>query len=143
MVLWREQANNIGFTEGNVIILENVVVSKFNSQCSLTTTFETLITVVEESMTIASTQHPRPKSDVVSLNTSILAIKEFSCMHTCIDCRSEITSDHHMRALAITCPTCSTTFLKQEAQLSNHCMILLSDKKWVKAHTRVSIIKHY
>ena len=40
-VLWRERADNFHFSEGDVLSLENAVVSNFNNTISLTTTFET------------------------------------------------------------------------------------------------------
>ena len=76
LVLWRERAENIEFSEGDVLSLQNVVLSTFNNQLSVTSSFETVITTLNEEMTVASTQHPLPKSNVISLQTFIDAIKE-------------------------------------------------------------------
>ena len=54
-------------------MLENVVASTFNNQISLTTTFETQLKMVSESMTVTSTE--RPKSNVVPLTSSVIAVK--------------------------------------------------------------------
>ena len=82
-VLWRERADNFHFSESDVLSLENAVVSNFNNTISLTTTFKTTITKVDELITVVTTKRPLPKSNLVSLQSSILAIKEFSCAYTC------------------------------------------------------------
>ena len=46
LVLWRERAETIQFKEGNVLSLQNVVLSTFNNQLSVTSTFETVITTL-------------------------------------------------------------------------------------------------
>lgn len=139
LVLWRERAENIEFGKGDVLSLQNVVLSTFNNQLSVTSSFETVITTLNEEMTVASTQHPLPKSNVVSLETFIVAIKEFICTYTCIDCRKQIDPGAYMESPTITCPTCSTMFLKESTQLSNHCMVRLNNKQWFSANTGVSI----
>ena len=53
--------------KGDVLMLENVV-STFNNQISLTTTFETQMKMISELMTVTLTEHP--KSDVVPLTSS-------------------------------------------------------------------------
>ena len=139
LVLWRERAETIQFKEGDVLSLQNVVLSTFNNQLSVTSTFATVITTLNEEMTVASTQHPLPKSNVVSLQTFIVAIKEFICTYTCIDCRKQIDPGASMESPTITCPTCSTMFLKESTQISNHCMVRLNNKQWFSAHTGVSV----
>ena len=53
MVFWRKRAENISFTDGDVLDLANMVVSKFNGQLQLTTTFESSIKVLDKELTIA------------------------------------------------------------------------------------------
>ena len=138
LVLWRERAENISFQKDDVLMLENVVISTFNNESSLTTTFKTSITVVKDVMTIISTERPNKDPDVIS---TILAIKEFMCTYGCIGCKNEIVcADSYNNNTTITCPTCSTIFLKQHAKLKNQCTVLLSNKKWFQAYTSVSII---
>lgn len=66
LVLWREQAENIEFSKGDVLSLQNLLLSTFNNQLSVTSSFETVITTLNEEMTVPSTQHPLPKSNVTS-----------------------------------------------------------------------------
>ena len=79
-------------------------------------------------------------SNVVSLNTSIRAVKEFECTISCLSssCRKTISPDS-VEGNLITCPTCSTMFLTECATLNNNCMILLEDNRWFKANTSVSV----
>ena len=80
LVLWRDRADNAEFEEGDVLGLENMVLSEFNNHFSLTATLETIITKLNENMTIsAAPPKPSPKSNVISMQTSILGLKEFSC----------------------------------------------------------------
>ena len=138
-VLWRERADNFHFSEGDVLSLENAVVSNFNNTINLTTTFETTITKVDELITVVTTKRPLPKSNLVSLQSSILAIKEFSCAYTCIECRKDIEPGPFNNRRVINCPTSSTVFLKYSAILSNRCSVLLTNKQWLTASTGVSI----
>ena len=119
-------------------MLQNVVVSTFNHQISLTTTFKTQMQVISESMTVTSSEHSLPKSNVVSLTTSILAINEFTCNYSCIECKKEINAGACKEVAAITCPTCGTIFLKSSVSVNNNCMVMLADRKWFQAHTSVS-----
>ena len=135
----RQLADNFHFSEGDVLSLENAVVSNFNNTISLTTTFKTTITKVDELITVVTTKRPLPKSKLVSLQSSILAIKEFSCAYTCIECRKDIEPGPFQNRHVINCPTCSTVFLKDSAILSNRCSVLLTNKQWLTASTGVSI----
>ena len=87
LVLWRDRADNAEFEEGDVLGLENMVLSEFNNHFSLTATLETIITKLNENMTIsAAPPKPSPKSNVISMQTFILGLKEFSCTFKCIGC---------------------------------------------------------
>ena len=136
LVLWRDQAESINFEKGDVLMLENIVVSTFSNQISLTTTFERQMKVVSESMTVTSTEHP--KCDVVPLTSSVLAIKEFACTYSCIDCKKEIDIGDCKDVEVITCSTCSSMFLESCASVNNRCLVMLDDRKWFKACTSVS-----
>lgn len=72
------------------------------------------------------------------LQTFIDAIKEFICTYTCIECRKQINPGTYMDSPTITCPTCSTIFLKENSNLTNHCMFRLTNKQWYSANTGVS-----
>lgn len=88
LILWREQADVICFKNGDVLRLENVVVSKFNGQLNLTTAFETSITVLDEEMTVArSAKRPLATCNVICTQASILAVKEFIATYSCLACR--------------------------------------------------------
>ena len=75
MVLWRDHAENSQVVEGNVLSIKNAVVSNYHQALSLTTTFETTITSIDEVMTAAPAEEPSLSSNVVSVETTILAIK--------------------------------------------------------------------
>lgn len=138
MVLWRDRAENSQVVEGNVLSIKNAVVSNYHQALSLTTTFETTINTIDEVMTAAPAEEPSLNSNLVSLETTILAIKEFSCQYSCIGCRKGIDLDPSEDSVTVTCPTCSSVFLKQIAVITNRCMILLSNKQWFSTHTEVS-----
>ncbi|CAB4002780.1 Hypothetical predicted protein [Paramuricea clavata] len=134
LVLWRERAESVTFNEGDVLCLENVV-SKFNNIFTLTMTFETAISKVDDQMANMAVRNVKRQlsrpSNVVSLNTSIHAVKEFQCTLSCLSCRKTI-SPNSVEGNLITCPTCSTMFLTERATLNNSCMILLEDNRWFK-----------
>lgn len=121
-----------------MLSLQSAVVSTFNGNISLTTVYETTITEIDEQITVLPTKRSLPKSNVVSLQTSVLVIKEFTCTYTCIDCRKKIEPGPFKDSAVIICQTCSTTFLKEGAMLTNTCMVLLNNKQWYKANTAVS-----
>ena len=137
LVLWRERAENINFIEGDVLALQNMVVSNFNNHVSLTTSFDAGITKLEEQMSVSQPK-AFPKSNVTSLETLILALKEFNCTFKCISCRMDINQNATCTSPMLKCPTCSTMFLKNTAQLNNQCMVLLPNNQWFTANTRVS-----
>ena len=66
-----------------------MVASKFNGQLYLTTTFESSITVLDEEMTVAKPTKRR-SSNVTSMHTSILAVKEFIVTCSCLACREPL-----------------------------------------------------
>ena len=130
LVLWRDNAE---FENGDVLGLENIVLSEFNNHLSLTATLETIITKLNENMTIsAAPPKPSPKSNVISRQTSILGLKEFSCTFKCIRCRMDVDAKRTAGPM-LKYQTCSL-FLKQSAHLGN-CYMLY---KWFSANTQVS-----
>ena len=136
--LWRDAAkeSNIKFKENDTLELNQVVVSVFNGRSTLTITAETSIKVIDETIEV-SHKIPIVKSSVVSMETCIMAIKDFKTTFKCIGCRKDIplaTSD------LLTCQSCSTTFLKEMAEVSQSCSVLLqSNKQWLTAKTGVRI----
>jgi hypothetical protein len=140
LILWRERADVIAFEDGNVLNLENIVVSKFNGKLNLTTAFESSITILDEEMTVARpTKRPLPKSNIISMEASVRAIKEFISTFSCMACRKQIDlADVQGIGGLISCPTCSCTFLKSALPPAQKCLILLSDNnQWFTAHTKV------
>lgn len=111
LVLWRERAETITFVEGDVLSLENVIVSTFNNQPTLTTTFESVISKIDDQITVAVRNVKRrlaQSTNVVSLTTYILAVKEFQYTYSCVNCRKGISPDALKGSASVTCPTCST-----------------------------------
>lgn len=138
LVLWRDRADNAEFEEGDVLGLENIILSEFNNHLSLTATLETTITKLNENMTVsAAPPKPSPKSNVISMQASILGLKEFSSTFKCIGCHMDVDPKRTAGPM-LKCPTCSTLFLKQSAHLGNRCMLLLTNNKWFAANTQVS-----
>ncbi|CAB4035103.1 Hypothetical predicted protein, partial [Paramuricea clavata] len=140
LILWREWADVIAFEDGNVLNLENIVVSKFNGKLNLTTAFESSITILDEEMTVARpTKRPLSKSNIISMEASVRAIKEFISTFSCMSCRKQIDlADVQGIGGFISCPTCSCTFLKSALPPAQKCLILLSDNnEWFTAHTKV------
>ena len=86
LVLWRERAENFEFSAGDVLSLQQIVVSNYNRVVALTATSETLITKVDESMRVQTVQRPVAKSNVMTLETCVLALREFKCEYLCIYC---------------------------------------------------------
>ena len=134
-ILWRERADAVSFKEGDVIRLDNAVVSRFSGVLNLTTAFETSITVLEEEMAAVtkSAKRLQPSSNVVSMDTSILAVKEWVVTYSCMSCRKPINVDDNNNAL-IMCNVCSCMFLKDTVPASQKCMVLLScNNQWFTA----------
>lgn len=113
LVLWRDRAENVQFSVGNVLGLQNVVVSNYGHTLNLSTTFVTgMKKFVEDMMVPAAAKRPLPKSNVVSLESPILAIEEFSCSFSWIDYRNKVGFDAYNANVVIKCPACSSMFLK-------------------------------
>ena len=80
LVLWRERAANVEFQNNDIITIENATTSTFNNTINLTTTGETTISKIDD-VELRSVQPEtcaqKPTQVVTSLNTRILAVKEF------------------------------------------------------------------
>jgi hypothetical protein len=145
MVLWRERAKNVNFEKDDVVDIQNAVASSFNNKVNITTSSETTISKLSESLTVCAPNevYIRP-SAVTSVETGVLAIREFKCMVRCINCKKDIDFggldvDGCSSDFLVTCPTCSTTFLGEAARIINDCQLLLSsNKQWFGASTGVS-----
>lgn len=96
LVFWRERPENVNFKEGDLVRLDNMVAwnswLKFNDQLNLTTTFESCITtLLEEEIIVAkSAKRPLSKCNVISMNTSVLAVKELICTYSCLAYREAL-----------------------------------------------------
>ena len=108
LILWRECVEFIAFEDGNVLNLENIVVSKFNGKLNLTTAFKSSIMVVDEEMTVARpAKHPLPKSNIISIEASVRATKEFISTFSFMGCRKQLDlTDVQGVGGLISCPTC-------------------------------------
>ena len=138
LVLWRDRAENVEFNVGNVLCIQNAVMSIHGHTLNLTTTFETSFTKLDQVMTVAAATEPSLNSNSVFLTSSILAIKEFSCKYSCIGCRKDIDSNGSEDSIIVTCPTCSSMFLRELAVPTNRCQILLNNKQWFQIYGDVS-----
>jgi hypothetical protein len=143
LVLWRQRAREINFKENDVISIQNAVTSIFNSKVNITSTSETIIKVVQELITVTTKKADVPKNtSITSLETTILATREFRTFLNCINCRCDI--EHNAETFAeslITCTNCTTAFLYQSSKLRSECTVLLSaSNQWFKAKTGVSRI---
>ncbi|CAB3979699.1 Hypothetical predicted protein [Paramuricea clavata] len=122
---------------GDVLGLQNAVLSECNNHLTITTTLETIISKLSEEMTVsAAPPKSSQKSNVICMETSILAIKDFSCNFKCVGCCMDIDSNSTVGPM-LKCPTCSTLSLKRSAQLYNNCMLLLPNNKRFSANTQV------
>jgi ssDNA-binding replication factor A large subunit len=54
LVLWRQRAKEIKFKENDVISIQNAVTSIFNSKVNITSTWKTIIKVVQELITVTT-----------------------------------------------------------------------------------------
>ncbi len=137
LVLWRDRADNLSLEERDVVSLTNVVLSNFNNCVSLTTSFETAITMIDEEMAICSAPRPTRRSNVTSFQSTILGVKEFTATFKCVGCRTEVKSTAEP---LLTCSACSAEFLKISTSMNNQCKVLLTNNQWFSANTRVSVI---
>ncbi len=73
------------------------------------------------------------------LDSTILAIKEFSCAYICVDCRMDIPVDSSPISRIVRCSRCSSV-LQQVAVQTNSCKILLNNKQWFSVHSLASLL---
>ena len=52
LVLWRQRAEEVNFKAGDVLSLQNVVVSTFREQTTVTTSFETALNIVDKDIAV-------------------------------------------------------------------------------------------
>ena len=74
----------------------------------------------------------------MSLQTTVLGIKDFSCGYTCVSCSNSLETYTYEECDLIECPRCSAQFLRDHASLVCKCLLLLNNKQWFKANTAVS-----
>ena len=94
MVLWRQKAVLIEFNEGDVVNIENAVTLTFNNSVMVSTSAETKITVIDEEIQVelpTCLALPSKKHcTVISVDTNVLAYKNFCCQYRCINCHKTI-----------------------------------------------------
>ena len=110
------------------------MLTHFNNSVSLTTSFESAFTKINEEMVVASVPRSARKSNVVSMESTIVGLKDFSATFQCVGCRSEVKPGADD---LIKCPCCTTEFLKTSTLMSNQCQIKLSNNQWFSANSRV------
>ena len=139
LVLWRDRAENIVFKVGDIVSIENAVISNYGNTLTVTTTLETTISVEEDDeMNVTALNQPVP--NIMPLDSTILAIKEFSCAYACVDCRKDIPVDSTPKSRIVKCPRCSAVFLQQVAVQTNSCKVLLNNKQRFTAHSQASLL---
>ena len=84
----RQRAENVDFKTGDVLSLQNVVVSTFQQQITVTTIFETSLHVIEKD--IAVTEEAKASDKTVEMKTMVLTIKNFQSVSKCFLCKSAI-----------------------------------------------------
>ena len=140
LVLWKERAVKFNFHVNDVIRLENGVTTTFNNNIMLTTAFESTITKVGKDINVPAggRQPGRKRSLISSVESDVLAIKDFKAVYKCFCCKGEIDCSGGSQLL-ITCRTCGTVFLSSSASISNECKVLLSyNQQWFFANSAVS-----
>ena len=138
LVLWRQRAERINFETGDVLSLQNVVLSTFNDKTTVTTSFESTINVADDEIAV--------KEDAKSLNrkielpsTTVLAVKNYQSVLKCFLCKSSFKpKESSVQSLMTSCPTCNASFLTKLAGSTNQCSVMLSDQTWYTARTSVS-----
>ena len=138
LALWRKRAEKVDFKAGDVLSLQNVVVSTFQQQATVTTSFETSLSVIEKD--IAVIEEAKELARTVQITATVLAIKNFQSVSKCLICKSAIVPQRsHAESLTIDCTTCGSSFLKAKGGFSNQCFVMLSDQNWYTARTSLSI----
>lgn len=82
------------------------------------------------------------KSNVSSMSTYVLAVKDFKCSIACFACKRNIDllPDSARTVVTCSCPA-KCMFLTETAPMNNHCSILLSNKQWYSVNSSaVSIL---
>ena len=139
LVLWRDRAKECVLQKGNVVKMQNAVVSSFNKRRYVTTTFETSLEVVEEELEVgeSASQHQRAKPHVIrSIETAIGAIKEYRCMVKCVNCRTEIDfvpkgKNSSVNQAIIHCDACSAVFLATGGMIANECKFRVEEEGYL------------
>ena len=132
LVSWRQLPENVDFKAGDVLSLQNIVVSTFQQQITVTTSFETSVNVIEKD--IAVTEEAKALDKTVQMKTMALTIKNFQSVSKCYLCRSAtMPQQSHARSLTIDCTTCGSSFLKTKGGFSNQCSVMLLGHNWYNA----------
>lgn len=142
LVLWRNVAKEITFNENDVISIKNAVTSNFNNKVNLSHSSLTTFDVLDEELTVPSKKEDMPTKAtfISSMDTAILAIREFQILLKCINCKANINLQDHSKKtdLLVTCQSCNTSFMSNTANITNECLLKLANDQWYKATTAVS-----
>ena len=98
LVLWRERAEHFEHKENDVLLIQSAVLSMFSGKMTITTIYETTINKIDEEMNVATAKRSRPMSNVMSLQTPVVGIKEFSCSYTCISCSGSLEASEYEKS---------------------------------------------
>ena len=145
LVLWRNKAENFNFQVGDVLEIQSVVASEFSGCKIISSISESTFKKLEEDMEIIQNTQKRSeryKSNVSSMSTYVLAVKDFKCSIPCLACKRNIDllPNRNKAVVKCSCPA-KCTFLIETAPMNNQCSILLSNKQWYSVNsTAVSIL---
>lgn len=146
LVLWEGRTEEFDYRDGDIVMIENAVVSSFNKTLYITTSTETSFEVIDdEDLELDEARinmRPKPQPVITTLEAPIQAFKEFKSLVKCVNCQTEIlhTQDDtpgQPASQAIKCGTCSATFLLTIAPVINECKFLVLDQ-WYTARKTVS-----
>lgn len=120
--------------EGHVVNIENAVTSTFNNRIMVSTSAETRITVIDEEIHVevptCLASPSKKQCPVISVDTNVLAYKNFRCQYRCINCRKNIdwvdpNIDVSNASVVLECPHCSATFMECVAKVENECELMV------------------
>lgn len=147
VLFWQEMVKSIEFQENDVIMLENVYVSKFSHIFHLTYNSQSFVTKLDENLEVGCTvaQSNEKPLVVASIKDYITAFKDFRCVIKCINCNAETELTERTQQVkanggyVVKCSTCTTTFLGKDTNAVNDCKFRVRNE-WCVAKKEVRII---
>ena len=136
VAFWKDQALKINFKLGNVVNVENLRLSTWNGMVTGNASPETSFVTIDKEIQITQAVLPKP-SNIISLDTSIKAIKDYSVTSKCVNCKT--TPHLSSPGMVTVCEKCNTTYLKENCRKDACCMLLLTEprRQWYTAFTQV------